>query len=71
MRKKLNNDAPFQSVRGAAYITGLSAAYIRAGCKDGSIPCIKVGAEYRVNMPVWRAQLNTQSAACAHGGGPI
>lgn len=62
-RQKFNRDAPFQPVRGAAYITGLSAGFIRAGCKDGSIPCIRVGSDYRINMPLWLSQLNARSAA--------
>ena len=60
-RRKFDRDAPFQSIRGAAYLTGLSAGFIRAGCRAGTIPCLKIGAEYRVNLPLFRAQLDAQS----------
>lgn len=60
-RKKFNRDSPFQSIVGAAYLTGLSAGFVRKGVRDGSIPHIKVGSDYRVNMPLWLAQLNQQS----------
>lgn len=60
---KRNNDetAVFQSIRGTAYITGLSVGYIRAGCKAGEVPHIMVGQEYRINLPLFLKQLETQS----------
>lgn len=60
-RKKFNRDSPFQSIVGAAYLTGLSAGFVRKGVRNGSIPHIKVGSDYRVNMPLWLEQLNQQS----------
>ena len=68
MPRRKNLDAPFQSITGASYRTGISTAYIRSGCKDGTIPHIRVGTDYRVNMPLWLAQLNEQSAQNSHGG---
>ena len=60
-RKKFNPDSPFQPISGAAYITGLSRGSIRRGCKDGSIPHIMAGKDYRINMKVWLEQLDAQS----------
>ena len=60
-RRKQNRDSPFQSIAGAAYLTGLSAGFVRKGVRNGSIPHIKVGSDYRVNMPLWLEQLNQQS----------
>ena len=60
-RAKIDRDAPFQPISGAAYLTGLSRYYIRRGCKDGSIPHIMAGKDYRINMPVWLEQLDAQS----------
>lgn len=59
--------APFQSIRKTARLTGLSAYYLRAGCKDGSVPHIMVGAEYRVNVPLLMDRLNAESAASCEG----
>ena len=60
-RKKFNPDSPFQPISGAAYITGLSRGFIRRGCKNGSIPHIMAGKDYRINMKVWLEQLDAQS----------
>ena len=61
MRQMPNRDAIFQNVRGASTITGWSMKAIRAGCQDGTIPHIKQGADYRINMPMWIEQLNSAS----------
>ena len=61
-RKRINLEAPMQSVTGAAEITGLSRYYILKGCQDGTIPHIRVGVDYRVNMPLFLAQLERASA---------
>ena len=49
--------APFQSIRNTARITGLSAFYLRERCKAQTIPVIKVGSEYRINVPLLLEQL--------------
>lgn len=41
---------PFQTIAEAAKSTGLSQYFLRRGCKDGSIPCIKSGTKYFVNV---------------------
>lgn len=43
--------APFQNIPDACRITGLSKYYLRNGCKDGSIPHIKSGGVYYINVP--------------------
>ena len=68
-RRKFDRDAPFQPIRGAAFITGLSAGFIRAGCKAGTIPHVRVGSDYRINMRVWLEQLNAQSIIHISEGG--
>lgn len=60
-RKEIDPNAMFQSFRGAAAITGLSYRYIRDGCINGTIPCIMVGSDRRVNMPLFLEQLNEAS----------
>lgn len=51
MRKHNDPNAPFQSVPNACIITGLSQKWLRAGCKSGDVPHIKVGNTYYVNVP--------------------
>ena len=59
--KDINLDAAFQPISGAAAITGLSTKYIRRGCISGEIPHIKVGPDYRINMPLFLEMLNNES----------
>lgn len=49
--KKSDPSAPFQKIPDACRITGLSQHYLRSGCKDGSIPHIKSGPTYYINVP--------------------
>ena len=60
-RKEINTNAMFQRYRGAAAITGLSYKYIRDGCLNGTIPCIMVGSDRLVNMPLFLKQLDESS----------
>lgn len=51
MNTKTNTGAPFQKINEACATTGLSKFYLRNGCKDGSIPHIKSGGVYYINIP--------------------
>lgn len=42
---------PFQKIPEACRTTGLSQYYLRKGCKDGSIPCVRSGGVYYINIP--------------------
>ena len=42
---------PFMKIKDAAKVTGLSMYYLRNGCKDGSVPHVKSGTVYLVNIP--------------------
>lgn len=42
---------PFQGIAQACKTTGLSMYYLRKGCKDGTVPHIKSGTVYMVNVP--------------------
>ena len=42
---------PFMKIKDAARVTGLSMYYLRTGCKDGSVPHVKSGTVYLVNVP--------------------
>lgn len=53
----LRIEAPFQKIPDACRTTGLSQYYLRKGCKDGSIPHIKSGPTYYINVPELLVQL--------------
>ena len=42
---------PFQKIPEACKTTGLSQYFLRRGCRDGSIPCVKSGTTFFVNVP--------------------
>lgn len=42
---------PYQKIGEACVSTGLSQYYLRNGCKDGSIPHVKSGGVYYINVP--------------------
>lgn len=49
--------APFQNLKDAATTTGLSVHYLRKGRREGTVPHIMCGSEYRVNIPALFEQL--------------
>ena len=57
----IHNSAPFQKIRDACATTGLSQCYLRKGCKDGSIPHIKSGCTYYVNVPALLKKLEVEA----------
>ena len=56
-----NDAAPFQRIPAACRITGLSQSYLRAGCRDGTVPHIKAGSTYLVNVPALMRELESKS----------
>ena len=42
---------PFQKIAEACKTTGLSQYFLRQGCKDGTIPHVKSGGVYYINIP--------------------
>ena len=67
-RREFDPQAPYQSIRGTARITGLSQIFIRSGCKAGTIPHVMCGSEYRINVPLFMEQLNAQAASSIQEG---
>lgn len=51
---------PFQKIVQAARTTGLSQFYLRSGCKDGSVPHIKSGTTYFINIPALLEKLGLE-----------
>lgn len=61
--REFDRSAIFLPIRGAAEITGFSTKYLRDGCRAGRIPHVRVGSDYRVDMPLFLAQLRAESRA--------
>ena len=63
MSRAKNTDltAPFLSPAGAARVTGMSVKWIREGCKAGTVPHLRVGTDFRVNVPALLEMLDRQS----------
>lgn len=60
-KRKVDLDAPYQGLRGASIITGQAVNWLRDGCKEGKIAHIRVGKEYRINVPMLLEQLEAES----------
>lgn len=54
---------PFLKINDAANATGLSRCFLRRGCQDGTIPHIKSGTTYFINMNAMLEKLNVESEA--------
>ena len=54
---------PFQKITEACKTTGLSQYFLRQGCKDGTIPHIKSGGVYYINVQALLEQLGQTEQA--------
>ena len=54
---------PFQKIEDAVKTTGLSAWFLRRGCRDGSIPCVRSGRTIYVNVPALLRQFAVEVEA--------
>lgn len=57
------NSTPYQKIALASRTTGLSQYYLRKGCKDGTIPHIRSGTVYYIDVPALLEQFNRGGAA--------
>ena len=60
-RQEINQARVFETIAAVSRITGLSQYSIRAGCRNRTIPHIKAGCKYLINVPSFLEQLNQQS----------
>lgn len=51
---------PFQKITEACKTTGLSQYFLRQGCKNGTIPHIKSGGVYYINIPALEKTLGLE-----------
>ena len=54
---------PFMSIKEACIYTGLSTCFLRNGVKDGTVPAIRSGAKYLINVPRLLEKLDAESNA--------
>ena len=54
--------ALFQTIFNAATTTGLSQDYLRKGYKSGTVPHVKAGTKYMINVPALLQQLGIDPA---------
>lgn len=54
---KQTSEQPFQRIPQACMTTGLSQHYLREGCKAGTVPHVKSGSMYLINVPRLLRQL--------------
>lgn len=47
----MSSNPPFQKIVEASKTTGLSQYFLRQGCRDGSIPHIRSGRTFLINVP--------------------
>ena len=52
---------PFQKIPEACKTTGLSQYFLRKGCKDGSIPHIRSGPTYYIDVPALLRKLGGEA----------
>ena len=60
---------PFLRIPDACKATGLSQFALRRGCKDGTVPHIKAGTVYLVDVEALLKKLHEEAAANAQIGG--
>ena len=58
--KEMMPTVPFQKIAEACRTTGLSQYFLRQGCKKGTIPHIKSGGVYYINVPALMETLGTK-----------
>lgn len=49
---------PFMKIGEASRVTGLSQYFLRQGCRDGTVPHVKSGTVYLVNIPALLRKLD-------------
>lgn len=58
--KLSKRDTPFLKIAEASKVTGLSQYFLRSGCRDGSVPHIRVGPKYMINVPAFFRKLGSE-----------
>lgn len=59
--QKSSSPAPYQRIKEACRSTGLSAYFLRKGCRDNSVPHVRSGNTYYINVPALLELLSNKS----------
>lgn len=59
-KQSLDGRPPFVTISQACELTGLSQNFLRRGVKDGSVPHVKSGRVYLVNIPALLRKLDAE-----------
>lgn len=51
---------PFLKIKDASKVTGLSQYFLRRGCRAGTVPHVRSGTVYLVNVPALLRQLEAR-----------
>lgn len=68
MRNTFDDTKRFQPVGNAAKLMGVSRPWLYNQCKEGKVPHIRVGRDYRVDMVLWTEMLAQQAKDSLSGG---
>ena len=60
---------PFQKIPDACKTTGISQFALRRGCTDGTVPHIKAGTVYLIDVEALLEKLHGEALANAQSGG--
>lgn len=61
MRKPYDPTRPFQNFADASRTTGISQFALRQGCRSGTLPYIRCGTTYLLNMKLLMERLDEMS----------
>lgn len=61
MQQNTYQSTPFQKIPEACKTTGLSQYFLRQGCKAGTVPHIKSGPTYYINVPALLEKLGQEA----------
>lgn len=56
-------NTPFQKIAEACKTTGLSQYFLRQGCKAGTVPHVKSGGVYYINIPALLRRLGAEEVS--------
>ena len=74
MRRRKNEYNPasrYQGIADACRTTGLSQYYLRNGCRDGTIPHIRCGRVYMIDVPALYSALADRHCRASDAGGDV
>lgn len=59
---KTRHEEPYQKIADACQTTGLSQFFLRKGCRDGSVPHVRSGRTYYIDVPALLEKLSINSS---------